>query len=103
MDRIERRRNIVNNVMLTVTGICTVVTVSALFLILGYLVVNGWRSRGLEFLHQATAVSGRNRRRHGECHRGQRRIDLDRHGDRHSGRDSWAASTWPSSAARPCR
>src|SRR5271155_3593533 len=38
------RRNIVNNVMLSVTGICTVVTVSALFLILGYLVVNGWRS-----------------------------------------------------------
>jgi phosphate transport system permease protein len=43
MNRIARR-NIVNNVMLTVTGICTVVTVSVLFLILGYLVVNGWRS-----------------------------------------------------------
>src|SRR6204780_1874689 len=38
------RRNIVNNVMLTVTGVRTVVTVSILFLILGYLVVNGWRS-----------------------------------------------------------
>src|SRR5271170_114382 len=38
------RRNIVNGVMLTITGICTVVTVSVLFLILGYLVVNGWRS-----------------------------------------------------------
>ncbi len=43
MERIARR-NIVNNVMLTVTGICTVITVSVLFLILGYLVVNGWRS-----------------------------------------------------------
>lgn len=43
MDRITRR-NIVNNVMLTITGICTVLTVSVLFLILGYLVVNGWRS-----------------------------------------------------------
>jgi phosphate transport system permease protein len=43
------RRNIVNNVMLTVTGICTVVTVSVLFLILGYLVVNGWRSLDLNF------------------------------------------------------
>jgi phosphate transport system permease protein len=43
------RRNIVNAVMLTVTGICTVVTVSVLFLILGYLVVNGWRSLDLNF------------------------------------------------------
>jgi phosphate transport system permease protein len=38
------RRNIVNNVMLTVTGICTVLTVSVLFLILGFLIFNGWRS-----------------------------------------------------------
>src|ERR1700691_37568 len=48
MDLITRR-NIVNNVMLTVTGICTVVTVSALFLILGYLVFNGWRSVDYNF------------------------------------------------------
>ena len=33
MDRIARR-NIVNNVMLTLTGVCTVLTVSILFLIL---------------------------------------------------------------------
>lgn len=43
IDRITWR-NIVNKVMLTVTGICTVITASVLFLILGYLVVNGWRS-----------------------------------------------------------
>jgi phosphate transport system permease protein len=43
------RRNIVNNVMLTVTALCTVITVSALFLILGYLVVNGWRSIDYNF------------------------------------------------------
>jgi len=43
------RRNIVNGVMLTITGICTVVTVSVLFLILGYLVVNGWRSLDFNF------------------------------------------------------
>jgi phosphate transport system permease protein len=48
MDRMARR-NIVNNVMLTVTGICTIVTVSVLFLVLGYLVVNGWRSIDLNF------------------------------------------------------
>jgi phosphate transport system permease protein len=43
------RRNIVNNIMLTVTGICTLLTVSVLFLILGFLVVNGWRSIDLNF------------------------------------------------------
>ncbi|MGA2213799.1 MAG: phosphate ABC transporter permease PstA [Bryobacteraceae bacterium] len=43
------RRNIVNAVMLTLTGICTVVTVSVLFLILGFLVVNGWRSLDFNF------------------------------------------------------
>jgi phosphate transport system permease protein len=48
MDRIARR-NILNNVMLTVTGVCTVITVSILFLILGFLVVNGWRSIDWDF------------------------------------------------------
>jgi phosphate transport system permease protein len=43
------RRNFVNKVMLTVTGICTVLTVSILFLILGFLVVNGWRSIDFNF------------------------------------------------------
>ncbi len=43
------RRNIVNALMLTITGICTVVTVSVLFLIFGYLVVNGWRSLDFNF------------------------------------------------------
>jgi phosphate transport system permease protein len=38
------RRNILNDIMLTLTGICTVLTVSVLFLILGFLVFNGWRS-----------------------------------------------------------
>jgi phosphate transport system permease protein len=38
------RRNIVNNVMLTLSGVCAFVTVSTLFLILGYLVYNGGKS-----------------------------------------------------------
>jgi phosphate transport system permease protein len=57
MDRIVRRK-IVNNVMLTVTGICTVVTVSVLFLILGYLVVNGWRSVDWNFFTKLPLASG---------------------------------------------
>ncbi len=43
------RRHLVNSIMLTITGICTVVTVSILFLILGFLVVNGWRSIDFDF------------------------------------------------------
>jgi len=57
MDRIARR-NIVNKVMLTVTGICTVITVSTLFLILGYLVVNGWRSVDWNFFTKLPLASG---------------------------------------------
>ena len=59
MDRIARR-NLVNNVMLTVTGICTVITVSALFLILGYLIVNGWRSLDWNFFTKLPLASGEN-------------------------------------------
>ena len=54
------RRNLVNNVMLTVTGICTVITVSTLFLILGYLVVNGWRSLDWNFFTKLPLASGEN-------------------------------------------
>lgn len=57
MDRIARR-NVVNNVMLTVTGICTVITVSSLFLILGYLVVNGWRSVDWNFFTKLPLAPG---------------------------------------------
>ena len=38
------RRKLVNNAMLALTGVCTFVTVSMLFLILAYLVYNGWRA-----------------------------------------------------------
>ncbi|HTC35937.1 MAG TPA: phosphate ABC transporter permease PstA, partial [Bryobacteraceae bacterium] len=57
MNRIARR-NIVNNVMLTVTGICTVLTVSILFLILGYLVYNGWRSLDWNFFTKLPLAPG---------------------------------------------
>ncbi|MGA2184618.1 MAG: phosphate ABC transporter permease PstA [Bryobacteraceae bacterium] len=42
-------RTAVNNVMLTLTGLCAVVTVSALFLILGYLLWNGGKSLNWDF------------------------------------------------------
>ena len=44
-----RRRKAVNAVMLSLTLVCTVVTVSALFLILGYLIWNGGKSLNWDF------------------------------------------------------
>jgi phosphate transport system permease protein len=43
------RRNAVNNVMLTLCGFCAVLTVSSLFMILGYLIYNGGKSVNLDF------------------------------------------------------
>ena len=40
----NRWRKTLSYVMLSLTGVCAVVAVSLLFLILGYLVYNGWRS-----------------------------------------------------------
>jgi phosphate transport system permease protein len=57
MDRTARRK-IVNNVMLTLTGICSIVTVSVLFLILGYLVVNGGRSIDFNFFTKLPLPTG---------------------------------------------
>ncbi|MFY9726573.1 MAG: phosphate ABC transporter permease PstA [Bryobacteraceae bacterium] len=49
MNRLTYRK-FVSNVMLTLTGVCTLVTVSILFLILGYLVYNGGKSINWNFL-----------------------------------------------------
>src|SRR5258708_24909256 len=51
-------RNIVNNVMLTLTGVCTVLTVSILFLILGFLVWNGWSSLDVNFFVRLPLPTG---------------------------------------------
>ncbi len=44
-----RWRKLVNNVMLTLTGVCTFVTVACLFVILGYLIYNGGKSLDWNF------------------------------------------------------
>jgi phosphate transport system permease protein len=44
-----QRRNMLNNVMLALTGVCTFLTVSVLFVILGFLVWNGFRSLDWNF------------------------------------------------------
>ena len=53
-----RWRKFVNGVMLTLTGLCTVLTVSTLFLILGYLVWNGASSLDWDFFTKLPLPSG---------------------------------------------
>lgn len=45
-------RKFLNNLMLSLTGVCTFITVSMLFLILGYLIYNGGKSLNLDFFTQ---------------------------------------------------
>ncbi len=45
-------RNFVNKLMLSLTGVCTFITVSMLFLILGYLIWNGGKSLNFAFFTQ---------------------------------------------------
>lgn len=51
-------RKFVNNVMLAATGVCTLLTVSVLFLILGYLVWNGGKSINWDFLTKLPLPQG---------------------------------------------
>jgi phosphate transport system permease protein len=52
------RRNILNSVMLTLTGVCTMITASVLILILGFLVWNGWRSLDWNFFTKLPLAAG---------------------------------------------
>jgi phosphate transport system permease protein len=53
-----QRRNILNNVMLALTGVCTFLTVSVLFVILGFLVWNGFRSLDWNFFTKLPLSAG---------------------------------------------
>jgi phosphate transport system permease protein len=48
----------INNVMLALTGLCTILTVSMLFLILGFLLWNGWRSLDWDFFTKLPLSAG---------------------------------------------
>jgi phosphate transport system permease protein len=54
----NRRRKILSYVMLSLTGVCAVVAVATLFLILGYLIYNGWRSVDWNFFTQLSKPAG---------------------------------------------
>lgn len=52
------RRKLISNVMMALTGACTVLTVSTLFLILGYLIYNGGSSLDWAFFTQLPKSPG---------------------------------------------
>jgi phosphate transport system permease protein len=52
------RRRAVNNVMLTLTGVCAFVTVAILFVILGYMIYKGGKSVNLDFFTKLPRAPG---------------------------------------------
>jgi phosphate transport system permease protein len=54
----NRWRKTLSYLMLSLTGVCAVVAVATLFLILGYLVYNGWRSIDWNFFTQLSKPAG---------------------------------------------
>ena len=56
--KISPRRRIVNAVMLSLSGICTLFVISVLFFILGYLLVHGLKSLDLDFFTKLPKPSG---------------------------------------------
>jgi phosphate transport system permease protein len=58
MMEISRKRKIVNAVMLSISGICTVLVIGVLFFILGYLLWHGGRSLDLDFFTKLPKPSG---------------------------------------------
>ena len=93
------RRKTVNAVMLTLTGLVHVVRRRHAGLHPGVSVRARRDQPELEFLHQAADAGGRNRRRHGQRHRGQRQASPAGHRYSAFRSDSWAAFIWRNSAA----
>ena len=58
MREIQTRRKIVNAVMLSLSGLCTVIVVGLLFFILGYLLWHGGRSLNFDFFTKLPKPSG---------------------------------------------
>ena len=94
-------RKSVNVVMLSLTGLCALFTVSVLFFILGYLLWYGGKSLNWAFLHQTAGARGRNGRRDGQCHCGQRQASAAGFPDWASPSACWEECTWRNSAAGP--
>jgi phosphate transport system permease protein len=58
MVEISRKRKVINAVMLSLTGVCTVLVIGVLFFILGYLLWHGGRSLNWDFFTKLPKPSG---------------------------------------------
>jgi phosphate transport system permease protein len=58
MTEISARRKIINAVMLSLTGLCTVLVIGVLFFILGYLLLHGGHSLNFDFFTKLPKPSG---------------------------------------------
>jgi phosphate transport system permease protein len=58
MMEISRKRKMINAVMLSLTGVCTVLVIGVLFFILGYLLWHGFRSLNWDFFTKLPKPSG---------------------------------------------
>jgi phosphate transport system permease protein len=58
MTEISRKRRLINDAMLSLSGVCTVLVIGVLFFILGYLLWNGARSLNLDFFTKLPKPSG---------------------------------------------
>jgi phosphate transport system permease protein len=56
--RVSSRRKITNVVMLSLSGVCTVLVIGVLFFILGYLLVHGIKSLNIDFFTKLPKPSG---------------------------------------------
>ena len=93
-------RKTVNAVMLTLTGVCTLVDglgcCSSSWDICS---MHGGRSLNWDFFTKLPDAGRRNRRRYGQCHRGQRQAAAAGRRSSAFPSDFWAACIWPNSAA----
>jgi len=83
-----RWRKFVSGFMLTMTGVCALVSVSVLFFILGHLVYHGGTSISWNFFTKLPAPSAK-RWRHGQRHSRQRQDAPARFPHRRSRRIPW--------------
>ena len=58
MVEISQKRRVINVVMLSLSGICTVLVIGVLFFILGYLLVHGARSLNWDFFTKLPKPAG---------------------------------------------
>ena len=98
MVEISHKRRVINVVMLTLSGICTVLVVGVLFFILGYLLVHGARSLNWDFFTKLPKPAGETGGGMANAIVGSAKVLLGRNGDR--GTDRLSGGSLPGGIQR---